>query len=288
MLVACLLFLALPQDTAPVPDLPASPMVRPRAPGGVQAPIVVPTPRAKTPEVPSYKVSLRMKSGRRFSGIVSRDAAFHDLVHAGAHHSVAPYTLDQRFKLHYVDGLDGELELRWSQVAKLEVRDILDSAGLRATESDFASARLRRRERSEPIEPIEPPTPEAGEPSAAPPAVPATDGAKPPPGAARKLSLLSEFPPEQGWTPERKRQIEWRRTVIGTFPDEREQRFLDVYPQWEPLFTAFTDEEQEKAARAAEREKTESHPIVKPVEGKPVTPPANDRASAGSEPPRRS
>lgn len=260
----------------------------------LRAPIVVPAPRPKAPEIPSYKVSVRMKSGRRFGGIVCRDRAFHSIVHAGGHHSAAPYQLDGRFKLRFVDGLDGEIAMRWCDVQKLEVRDILDSAGVRAMESDYATARIVRRTNAEAAEPLTPESPAgdavaAGSDGAAAPAVgsdgsatsAAPSGAKDEALLTPKLSLLAEFPPAVGWTPERKRQIEWRRTVVGAFPDEREARFLAVYAEWEPLFLEWTVDEQRRTARETEQSRAATPAKIRAPERKsealaPIAAPRSD------------
>jgi hypothetical protein len=255
-----------------------------------RAPQAVPTPRPRAPEVPSYRVALRMKSGRRFSGVVGRDREFHALVHQGAHHSPAIYASESGFTLRYVDGLDGEIGLRWNQVEKLEVREILDSSGLRAMEQRFASARIVRRREAET---------ESAKPAADPSAASSPSGADPASGAAPpvspdpqvappKLSLLTEFPPDQGWSPDRKRQIEWRRTVVGSFPDERESRFLAVYDQWEPQFATWSKErelQREAEAEKVERSKADGRGGQRPVEPAP-TPPANRKSiEAPPEPP---
>ncbi len=262
-----------PVDLAP-PNGPAAVAAR--------APLVIPTPRPRPPDIPSYRVSARMKSGRRFAGVVCRDNAFHAIVHAGQHHTQTPYALDQRFKLRFVDGLDGEISLRWRDVQKLEVRDILDSAGVRVMENEYASARLVRGRGVEALEgptlgdvaPPVPPIEAEGEPAA-----PAKDL------VTSKLSLLDEFAPALGWTPERKRQIEWRRTVVGAFPDEREARFLAVYDQWEPLFLDWTVEEQRRVAQAAADGKSAA-PRVRAPDPKSAEPvPAKERVPpAGVDP----
>jgi hypothetical protein len=215
----------------------------------------IPTPRPKPPEVPSYKIALRMQNGRRFLGLVSRDKAFHKLVFAGAHHGEAAYKRHDRFVLRFVDGLDGDLELAWNQVAKLEVREVLDSAGVRAMEDAYAGMRLARSVQTEdPADPAATPPAEGGDPAAAPadPAEPKKEG------AGEEIPILTEFAPTGGWTPERKKQIEWRRTVVGTFPDAREQRFLDHYDEWLPFYETWQREELVKKDPAADPSKADS------------------------------
>jgi hypothetical protein len=229
-------------------------------------------------------VAVKMKNGRRFLGLVSRDKAFHELVFTGAHHGQAAYELDQVFMLRYVDGLDGDLELNWNQVSKLEVRDILDSAGVRAMEEAFAGMRLARETHT--IEPEEPAEPPVAEPAPANPEDPAAkdakDGEKP---STEEMPLLTEFSPRAGWSPERKKQIEWRRTVVGTFPDAREQRFLDVYDQWLPLYEQWQKETAEQAEKDAAKQKEEARGAKR---GDAKEPSAKEPAKDAKDPPKES
>ncbi|MBM4016680.1 MAG: hypothetical protein FJ293_17190 [Planctomycetes bacterium] len=282
-----------PATTTPAPAATPPAATPPAEVATVKAPLVVPTPRPRTPEVPSYRVALRMKSGRRFTGVVGRDRDFHTLVHQGAHHGAAAYAADGRFKLRWVDGLDGEIELCWNQVEKLEVREVLDSSGFRAMEQRFTTARIvRRREAERPADDGSsvPAAAESTAPSATGTAPTADPGAAPPDArspnpqvAPPKLGLLTEFPPDQGWSPDRKKQIEWRRTVVGAFPEPREVRFLEVYDRWEPLFSAWAKErDEQRAADAAkdERAKSEGRGTVRPAEPAPPAAPAEPAVPA--------
>lgn len=277
-----------PPTGGKAPDVVAA--AKPEASPAARAPSAVPTPRPKSPEVPSYRVSLKMKSGRRFAGIVGRDKRFHESVHAGAHHSAPIYATSERFTLRWVDGLDGDIELCWNQVEKLDVREILDSGGLRAMENRYAVSRIARRQQAEAEAVAEAagdraePAADGGEPAAkdGTPAAEAGDVKSPRADVAPpRLSLLTEFAPEQGWSPERKKQIEWRRTVVGSFPDEREARFLEVFDQWEPLFADWTRQKEAESAAAgakgnstpSEAARNEPKPAV-PNLTKPEEPPA--------------
>lgn len=294
MLTLPILLLAVAQSGAPADAAPDAV----QAAKGVTAPpaVVVPVPRPRPPEVPSYKVSLRLKSGRRFGGVVSRDRAFHEFVHAGSHHRAETYPKKGRLRLSYVDGLDGDFVFGWSDVDKIEVREILDRAGLRAMEDEFTTSRIARRlaAESESAESGPAATDDAmpaGDP-AAPPA-PAGDGGEPrdqepgtpDPASGPKLPMLAEFPPEMGWTPERKKQIEWRRTVVGSFPDAREARFLEVYAEWEPLFLEWTRQKEADAARR-EGEAGDAKPAARArAEVKPATPRAAPASTTPANPP---
>jgi len=232
------------QDGAPAPAKP--PVVKPAAPVQVpQAspargttkpakPLVVPTPKPRDPEVPSFRVVVKMPGNRRFTGVITRDRLFNDMARAGAHNTSEVYLRGDKFTLHFVDGVDGDVTLRWNQIKKLDVREILDAAGVRTIEEEYHRLMIAKREQDEAAQ-------RQAEEEAAKSGKPADgkDGAGKEKDKAKEEvlpPLLAEFRPDQGWSPKKKEQIEWRRTVVGTAPDKAEQRFLEVYDEWLPLF----------------------------------------------------
>jgi hypothetical protein len=48
----------------------------------------------------------------------------------------------------------------------------------------------------------------------------------------RGVALLKEFPLEQGWSPERLRDIQIRKVTLGVFPSAQEKRFIEVFEEW--------------------------------------------------------
>jgi len=231
------------QDGAPAPAKP--PVVKPAAPVQVpQAspargttkpakPLVVPTPKPRDPEVPSFRVVVKMPGNRRFTGVITRDRLFNDMARAGAHNTSEVYLRGDKFTLHFVDGVDGDVTLRWNQIKKLDVREILDAAGVRTIEEEYHRLMILKREADEAEQ-------RKAEEEAATGGKPA-DGGKDEAGKEKAKAevlppLLAEFRPDQGWLPKKKEQIEWRRTVVGTAPDKAEQRFLEVYDEWLPLY----------------------------------------------------
>jgi len=240
----CAIASLLLQDGAPAPAKP--PVVKPAAP--VQAPqatpakgttkpkkpVVVPTPKPRDPEVPSFRVVVKMPGNRRFTGVITRDRLFNDMARAGAHNTSEVYLRSDKFTLHFVDGVDGDVTLRWNQVKKLDVREILDAAGVRSIEEEYHRLMILKREADE----AEQRKAEEEAAKGGKPAEGDKDGAgKEKPKEEEVLPpLLAEFRPDQGWLPKKKEQIEWRRTVVGTAPDKAEQRFLDIYDEWLPLY----------------------------------------------------
>lgn len=205
--------------------------------------LVIPRARPRAQTTPSYRISIRMPGGRRFTGVIVRDPAFHKVVFEGGHHRPEAYLSSRSLKLSFVDGLDGEVDLRWNQLVRVEVRDVVSDREILAMQKASELARIeearRARAKHEAGEAEGDVTEEeATDPSAESDAEDQADDDRP--------EILLQFPPEEGWSAERKRQIEWRRTVVGTFPDEEEQAFLDAYDEWAAAEKAWTAEQVQK------------------------------------------
>jgi len=207
----------------------------------------VPKIRRAGETLPSYRVRIRTKGGRKFTGVVCKDLRFHRRVHAGEHHKADVYSVGEAFTLKFVDGLDGEVRLSWTQLARLEVREVFDHGEIRALFQEQRRTRVVRvneeairfteleRQRlaassgqtgsSQESGPgrDDDTGDEEGEGAGTPVAIP--DDGRP--------SLLVTFPPEEGWGLSRKEGLEWGRTVLGQFPSEQEQSFLDQWNVWE-------------------------------------------------------
>ena len=179
-----------------------------------------------------------MPGNRRFTGVITRDRLFNDLARAGAHNTSEVYHRSEKFTLHFVDGVDGDVTLRWNQIKKLDVREILDAAGVHTIEEEYHRLMILRKqtEEEEMRKAEEDALKEGDKKSEGGKDDAAKEKAKPKPKEENLPPLLAEFRPDEGWSPKRKEQIEWRRTVVGTAPDKAEQRFLEVYDEWLPLY----------------------------------------------------
>lgn len=60
-------------------------------------------------------------------------------------------------------------------------------------------------------------------------------------------ALLKEFPPEEGWGAERLREIQVKKVAIGTFPDSKSRKFVEVYEDWKAAYELRKKEEADKA-----------------------------------------
>lgn len=49
----------------------------------------------------------------------------------------------------------------------------------------------------------------------------------------RLNKLLAEFPPDQGWGPEKIEEIRQRAIIIGVAPDEKSKRFIEIFADWQ-------------------------------------------------------
>jgi len=64
------------------------------------------------------------------------------------------------------------------------------------------------------------------------------------------MALLDEFPPEEGWGQEKVAEIQRRKIVLHVFPDEKQQRFLDVFDKWKQALSVRQQREQAQGAPA--------------------------------------
>jgi hypothetical protein len=249
---------AAPQAPPPAPQAPVQPVPPPKvqasqkkesvppvakaasAPSSGKKdakPLMLPSPRVREPEVPSYRVSVTMPGNRRFTGVVTRDKLFNDLVRLNAHNTRDVYRRTEAFTLRFVDGVDGDVTLRWNQTVKVDVRAILDAAGLHTIEENYHRLMILKKEQEEADRlRQEAEDAKAREEGGEKP----VDGEKPDKKEKEELpALLAEFRADAGWSTKRKEEIEWRRTIVGTAPSAEEQRFLEVYPKWLEAFNAW-------------------------------------------------
>ncbi len=226
-----------PRDrNAPLPPADANPGAeagpQPGTPAEeAAAPIVLQRPRPPL-MIPTYRVTIRTKGGRRFSGLVIRDAKFRKHVEAGDHLGRSLYSSPESFRVHYVDDLDGQIMFHWNEIRELQIREVLDLAALKSLEEKYQQSRLvnagAAATETQTTEGSSPPEGSTGKSS--------TESGKPDASPTDPAALLAEFAPDQGWSPERRDQILWRKTIVGVFPQENESRFLEVFDAWKPAY----------------------------------------------------
>jgi hypothetical protein len=59
-------------------------------------------------------------------------------------------------------------------------------------------------------------------------------------------ALLKEFPPEEGWSAEKLRDIQVKKVAVGAFPDAKSRKFVEVYEDWKAAHELRQKEEGEK------------------------------------------
>lgn len=96
-------------------------------------------------------------------------------------------------------------------------------------------------------------------------------------GDQELAALFKRFHPARGWTPGRKRVIEWRKWTLGVFPSEDEKEFLNRFVDWKKAYDNWM------ITSAAEKESGEEEENPKPSKEKP---PAETPKSSRPKPDR--
>lgn len=103
---------------------------------------------------------------------------------------------------------------------------------------------------------------------------PAEDGkdekAGEPAGDEAAKAIFERYHPSKGWTPGRKRVIEWRRWTVGAFPTADEKAWLDNYDTWKKAYDKWlktvSTEEGDKAKKDAPSPSKPEAPKGEPTE----------------------
>lgn len=194
----------------------------------------------------NVRITLRLKNGSRMKGVV-KDGRFVERP-AGLEFLLTDMTEEGAgIRLWYYDRTNSFVFLPYSTVAYHKIGDRLTDEEVRkiAAELDrIASDKARTKE----------------DPAAAKPKPDEKDGAAPgvedadlPTLTDEQKAILAEFPPAEGWSYDRMRELEARKVRIGVFPNEREQKFLDNFGVWTQAAQLQQQIDDIKANRAAQR-----------------------------------
>jgi len=236
---------------------------------------VTAAPALGTDPARHLRVRVTLDHGARLTGVVRGGILYESMDRRGRFHRVAgPHVPGAGFRLWYVADSPGYLFVRhrdvrkFEEISKLTSRELFQlERGLRA-KADVILLPYRP-EKDVPQEEAEEvddgaaqerPEPGPGEKDE-----PAPIGPEPPPGLEEPGAgaitegerLLMEFPPHEGWLPERREEIERRKWVLGVFPTPKEKRFLDHYESWKRAYDAWLRElirRQAEERRPAEEE----------------------------------
>jgi len=67
-------------------------------------------------------------------------------------------------------------------------------------------------------------------------------------GSEQLEQLFQKFHPSKGWTPGRKKVIEWRKWTLGVFPTDEEKEFLAHYSEWKKAYDKWMSEYAEEGS----------------------------------------
>lgn len=182
----------------------------------------------------NVRVRLRLHNGSRMLGVV-KNGRFVEQEHGIDFVESDRRSPEAGVRLWYFDDSSSFVFLRWADIESHKVLAKLTNEEVRAIEVQVAErdalvAQTRRlaaeaKAKADAEAKAAAESTAAGTPATAPaPVTPPT----PPP----MPDLLKEFPPEQGWSEDRAAEIERRKVVVGAYPNEQEQRFLDVLAAW--------------------------------------------------------
>ncbi|MBN2489224.1 MAG: hypothetical protein JXQ29_00040 [Planctomycetes bacterium] len=230
----------------------------------------------------NYKLQVRLKNEQTLIGIVRDGQLFEKLVYQGEvspfekslqqRYGLAPSVpLTQRFvkaapteagvgiRLWHHDSTGGYVFLVYDDIVTVKRLQVISPAELKELDEQARQRNVARKEeiqkkweeyarrRREELKRV----PEAGAPAGAPGAkVEGPAGAPAGGEGAAEQEIFNRFHPAKGWTPGRKRVIEWRKWTLGVFPSEEEKEFLANFDPWKKAYdqwmSSYAEKESEK------------------------------------------
>jgi hypothetical protein len=243
----------------------------------------------------NVRVTVRLNNGSRLRGVVKQGRMIER--HDGLEFVPSDVSSDGAgMRLWYYDGTNSYIFLPFEQIKEHKIGDRLTDEevkqlGLeleRKAREAQARAKLRgqgkgsgKPDDGEPTEPGK-----AGGPPAAPgggtdPATgtPPAPASEPSGLTPEQQAILAEFPPEEGWGPTRKRDLELRKIQIDVYPNAQEQKFLDNFRLWIQAYEASI-----RSTPSAEGSGKPPAPVSRPAPRAEPTPEPLPSAEPVSEP----
>ncbi len=225
------------------------------------------------------RVQILLRNGQTFEGIVKDQQVIRDLKDGRLVLGPRSGLAGRGFRLWYVYETEGYVRIGYNQIREMKALRTLTPNEVQAIHDRLAEQRQttlademeRRRVRDERFARREAERAAADE---------AKKNQEAEGGVAadsvrneRYQELLAQFSPEDGWTPERKDEIERRKITVDVFPTKVEQAFLDSFEEWLPAYHFWVEEQKKgEEEEAGKNEKADGTPDGKGA--KPVTPPA--------------
>lgn len=240
-------------------------------------------PKQDTARPEPIKIEIVTVTGAKFSGMVDGAVASRWL---SDHVLTDPRKLPQneQLELRSVNGLNGKMALPLRNVAAWKIVTPGDAAARKPAadrsgderhkallaEEDARLERLRQQREQKKQEAAKKQADEAARQRA-------TQEVEKMLAAER---LLARFPPEMGWGPDKRAELERRKIVLGVYPSPDEKEFLDSFTAWEDAL--------QLRQKREEKLKKELEQAGKGEAGKPdapASPPKKDAPPAGEPSP---
>lgn len=187
----------------------------------------------------NVRVTVRLANGSRLRGVVKNGKFIerHDgLAFVPSERAIEGSGL----RIWYYDQTNSYIFLPWNTIVEHSIGEVLSDEEVTkmGIELDRLAKQAKEQADGAQRQPAGPVDPQTGK------SIPTPAGQTPPPAGPiveskpqsaltpEQLALLAEFPPEQGWSLDKLKEIEARKIRIGVFPNEQEKRFLEVFAAW--------------------------------------------------------
>lgn len=205
--------------------------------------VLVATSRSSA-EPRDLRVRVTLNTGTRLEGIVRDGALYERIVEGQFVRTSSAEMPGAGFRLWQMNESAGFFFVKYADIHDFKELGPADTAAEAAAERDTLEKKL------------------AGK-SATP--KPGADAKKQtPPATDEGAALLKKFPPQSGWTPDRKDQIQRRELVVGAFPSPDEKEWLDNYEKWRQAYDRWLAANPQKNSKSspapASTPKTSSKP----------------------------
>ncbi|MFO1052978.1 MAG: hypothetical protein U1F36_12255 [Planctomycetota bacterium] len=172
----------------------------------------------------NVRITLRLKNGSRMKGVV-KDGRFVERPQ-GLEFLPSELTAeDAGVRLWYYDQTNSFIFLPYADIAYHKIGDRLTDEEVKKIAEELDRIALDKARLKD-----DPSAKSKDEPKKD--GAPAKDGPELPTMTDDQKAILAEFPPSEGWSYDRMRELEARKIRIGVYPNEHEQRFLDNFGLW--------------------------------------------------------